>query len=294
MIPVPLRWRPFPTENPVRWSPDGVVREITTFAARDGVYAKGLDGHIDDPNAGRKGRGLWSTNGNHVPWHMEGGKETKPLVVHVQVLEHRGQRAGSPSWTPRSDALLDLGCGPTSWRSVGPISRPRPGTPPARSPQTPCLPNRGTRRRCVLLSPRRPNPLGRPSRARLRRAAAPVCPACGGGMKILAFLTDPPVVSAPPAPSDFPTSFARPFYLKSYSVRRYHFQWDGIVLAGCIIDTNDNFRIDELSVGGMDGNGTSTVIRQGTHIDYDRCNAFQAGLRLSHFETVGGTWWESM
>jgi hypothetical protein len=29
-----------------------------------GFYAKGLDGRIDDPNAGWKGRGLWSTNGD--------------------------------------------------------------------------------------------------------------------------------------------------------------------------------------------------------------------------------------
>ena len=50
-----------------------------------GFYAKGLDGRIDDPSAGWKGRGLWSTNGDRVPWHMEGGKGTKPLVVHIQV-----------------------------------------------------------------------------------------------------------------------------------------------------------------------------------------------------------------
>ena len=57
-----------------------------------GFYAKGLDGRIDDPDAGWKGRGLWSTNGDRVPWHMEGGKGTKPLVVHIQMrpnpLEH--------------------------------------------------------------------------------------------------------------------------------------------------------------------------------------------------------------
>jgi hypothetical protein len=50
-----------------------------------GFYAKGLDGRIDDPNAGWKGRGLWATSGDRVPWHMEGGKGTKPLIVHIQV-----------------------------------------------------------------------------------------------------------------------------------------------------------------------------------------------------------------
>ena len=39
-----------------------------------GFYAKGLDGRIDDPNAGWKGRGLWSTSGDRTPWLMEGGK----------------------------------------------------------------------------------------------------------------------------------------------------------------------------------------------------------------------------
>lgn len=50
-----------------------------------GFYAKGLDGRIDDPGAGWKGRGLWATNGDRVPWHMEGGKGNKPLVLHIQV-----------------------------------------------------------------------------------------------------------------------------------------------------------------------------------------------------------------
>jgi len=50
-----------------------------------GFYAKWLDGRIDDPNAGWKGRGLWSTNGDRTPWLMEGGKGSKPRAVHIQV-----------------------------------------------------------------------------------------------------------------------------------------------------------------------------------------------------------------
>src|SRR5262249_44818292 len=49
-----------------------------------GFYAKGLDGRIDDPNAGWKGRGLWSTSGDRTPWLMEGGKGSKPPAVHIQ------------------------------------------------------------------------------------------------------------------------------------------------------------------------------------------------------------------
>jgi hypothetical protein len=47
-------------------------------------YAKGLDGRIDDPNAGWKGRGLWSTNGDRTPWLKEGGKGSMPRAVHIQ------------------------------------------------------------------------------------------------------------------------------------------------------------------------------------------------------------------
>jgi hypothetical protein len=50
-----------------------------------GFYAKGLDGRIDDPNAGWKGRGIWSANGDRTPWLIEGGKGTKPLAAHFQV-----------------------------------------------------------------------------------------------------------------------------------------------------------------------------------------------------------------
>ncbi|MEA2984292.1 MAG: hypothetical protein QOD94_546 [Alphaproteobacteria bacterium] len=50
-----------------------------------GFYAKGLEGRIDDTNAGWKGRGLWVTSGDRTPWHMEGGKGNKPLIVHFQV-----------------------------------------------------------------------------------------------------------------------------------------------------------------------------------------------------------------
>lgn len=50
-----------------------------------GFYAKGLDGRIDDPNAGWKGRGLWSTNGDRTPWLMETGKGSSPRAVHIQM-----------------------------------------------------------------------------------------------------------------------------------------------------------------------------------------------------------------
>jgi len=50
-----------------------------------GFYAKGFDGRIDDPNAGWKGRGLWSASGDRTPWLHEGGKGSLPLAVHFQL-----------------------------------------------------------------------------------------------------------------------------------------------------------------------------------------------------------------
>ncbi|HTD89828.1 MAG TPA: carboxypeptidase-like regulatory domain-containing protein, partial [Burkholderiales bacterium] len=50
-----------------------------------GFYAKWMDGRIDDPNAGWKGRGLWATTGTRTPFHMEGGKGTRPKVVKFQM-----------------------------------------------------------------------------------------------------------------------------------------------------------------------------------------------------------------
>jgi hypothetical protein len=50
-----------------------------------GFYMKGVDGRIDDPSAGWKGRGLWVTSGDRTPFHHEGGKINKPLIVHIQM-----------------------------------------------------------------------------------------------------------------------------------------------------------------------------------------------------------------
>jgi hypothetical protein len=50
-----------------------------------GYYTKWMDGRIDDPKAGWKGKGLWTTFGNRTPFHIEGGKGTKPKVVKFQL-----------------------------------------------------------------------------------------------------------------------------------------------------------------------------------------------------------------
>jgi len=50
-----------------------------------GFYSRGMDGRIDDPNAGWKGRGLYANYGTHFVWHIEGGKGTKGKVVKFQI-----------------------------------------------------------------------------------------------------------------------------------------------------------------------------------------------------------------
>jgi hypothetical protein len=50
-----------------------------------GFYAKGLDGRIDDPRAGWKGKGLWSTWATRAPFHTEGGTAMTSKVVKFQM-----------------------------------------------------------------------------------------------------------------------------------------------------------------------------------------------------------------
>jgi hypothetical protein len=50
-----------------------------------GFYAKGIDGRIDDPKGGWKGKGIWSTYATRAPFHAEGGKGTTSKLVKFQV-----------------------------------------------------------------------------------------------------------------------------------------------------------------------------------------------------------------
>jgi hypothetical protein len=50
-----------------------------------GYYTKWMDGRIDDPRGGWKGRSLWSTVSTRAPFHMETGKGTQSKVVRFQL-----------------------------------------------------------------------------------------------------------------------------------------------------------------------------------------------------------------
>jgi hypothetical protein len=50
-----------------------------------GFYTKWVDGRIDDPRGGWKGRGVWATVSTRAPFHMETGKGTTSKVLKIQV-----------------------------------------------------------------------------------------------------------------------------------------------------------------------------------------------------------------
>ncbi len=51
----------------------------------EGFFTKWVEGRIDDPNAGWKGRSLWTTYSTRTMFHLEGGKENRPKVVRFQL-----------------------------------------------------------------------------------------------------------------------------------------------------------------------------------------------------------------
>src|SRR5438132_2744016 len=50
-----------------------------------GYFTKWMDGRIDDPNAGWKGKALWTTYSTRTMFHLETGKGTLPKVVRFQL-----------------------------------------------------------------------------------------------------------------------------------------------------------------------------------------------------------------
>ena len=100
-----------------------------------GFYSRGMDGRIDDPNAGWKGRALWTTYASISPWNVEGGKGTFPKVVkRVQTVptlsqSDRRQLIREPSaierWAPASDVPILRACPAASAPASGTASSSR-------------------------------------------------------------------------------------------------------------------------------------------------------------------------
>ena len=50
-----------------------------------GFYTKWMDGRIDDPDAGWKGRGFRASISTGPPFHMEGGKGTTGKAIRFEL-----------------------------------------------------------------------------------------------------------------------------------------------------------------------------------------------------------------
>ena len=50
-----------------------------------GFNTKLVDGRIDDPGTGWKGKGLWTMSGTRTVFHNEGGTQNRPKVYKIQI-----------------------------------------------------------------------------------------------------------------------------------------------------------------------------------------------------------------
>jgi hypothetical protein len=50
-----------------------------------GFFSRGVDGRIDNPNGGWKGRGLWADFGSNTLWHGDDNKNALSNIVHFQL-----------------------------------------------------------------------------------------------------------------------------------------------------------------------------------------------------------------
>jgi hypothetical protein len=64
---------------------DGEFKTFRVPYPLGSFFGKGLDGRIDDPTTGWKGRAIWTTSGSRAPFHAEGGTENVAPVFKFQV-----------------------------------------------------------------------------------------------------------------------------------------------------------------------------------------------------------------
>ena len=66
-----------------------------------GFFAKNVDGRIDDPNAGWKGEGIWTTFGTRAQFHNEGGIQNSPKLVQGADASEPARELSGRQWTAR-------------------------------------------------------------------------------------------------------------------------------------------------------------------------------------------------
>jgi hypothetical protein len=80
----PEGWTLYPVPSP-KFLPD--TKKFITMRVPYPLdfYTRNMEGRIDDPKAGWKGRGLWTGNEEKVIWNLEGGKGNTTSIAHFQI-----------------------------------------------------------------------------------------------------------------------------------------------------------------------------------------------------------------
>ncbi len=76
------------SDSLIAWLPDKSEMVTLRVPYPLGFYTRGLDGSIDDPKAGWKGRGLWASTNSFAVWHVEGGRGMTSDIVQFQIRPH--------------------------------------------------------------------------------------------------------------------------------------------------------------------------------------------------------------
>ena len=76
------------SDSLIAWLPESSEMVTLRVPYPLGFYTRGLDGRIDDPEAGWKGRGVWASNNSVVVWHNEGGRGMTSEIVRFQIRPH--------------------------------------------------------------------------------------------------------------------------------------------------------------------------------------------------------------
>jgi|TARA_B100000315_G_scaffold216606_1_gene216594 hypothetical protein len=72
----------------IAWLPDKKEMVTIRIPYPLNFFTRGLDGRIDDPKGGWKGRGLWASNNSGAVHHTEGGPGTVGDIMRFQVRPH--------------------------------------------------------------------------------------------------------------------------------------------------------------------------------------------------------------
>ena len=76
------------SDSLIAWLPESSEMVTLRVPYPLGFYTRGLDGRIDNPEAGWKGRGVWASNNSVVVWHNEGGRGMTSEIVRFQIRPH--------------------------------------------------------------------------------------------------------------------------------------------------------------------------------------------------------------